>query len=190
VSDAIWRPTPEAMSPRWWGKFERQPDGCLLWTGAVDKAGYGRSKGYGPAAGEVYIHRIVYLLLVGPIPDDPELDLDIDHECHNRDLTCRSKGNACRHRRCGEQTHLLLKTHARNKLGAIKTHCKHGHPMSGDNLRVDPRTGMRICKACKREEQRRFREQVRAGQRKPPPSWIATGYVDRTGQTPPSDSPG
>jgi hypothetical protein len=158
VSDAIWRPTPEAMSPRWWGKFERQPDGCLLWTGSIDKAGYGRSKGNGPAEGEVYVHRIVYKLLVGPIPDDREFDLDIDHECHNRDLTCRGKGNACRHRRCGEQTHLLLKTHAKNKLGAVKTHCKHGHE------KVLTKSGKLVCPVCNTERQRRFKQRIRDGE--------------------------
>jgi hypothetical protein len=38
-----------------------------------------------------------------------------------------------------------------------KTHCKHGHPLSGDNLRTNPRTGARVCRACLRDNQRRLR---------------------------------
>jgi WhiB family redox-sensing transcriptional regulator len=30
-----------------------------------------------------------------------------------------------------------------------KTHCTRDHPLSGDNLWVDPRTGERVCKACR-----------------------------------------
>ena len=32
---------------------------------------------------------------------------------------------------------------------ASKTHCKRGHPLSGDNLRIE--NGGRRCRACKRE---------------------------------------
>lgn len=35
-----------------------------------------------------------------------------------------------------------------------KTHCKHGHPLVGDNLKVD-RLGHRACVTCKREAGRR-----------------------------------
>jgi hypothetical protein len=30
-----------------------------------------------------------------------------------------------------------------------KTHCKHGHPLSGDNLKIT-KLGFRLCKACAR----------------------------------------
>lgn len=40
-----------------------QPDGCWLWTGPKDAAGYGRHGKYG------YIHRFVFRTLVGKIPD-------------------------------------------------------------------------------------------------------------------------
>jgi group I intron endonuclease len=29
-----------------------------------------------------------------------------------------------------------------------RTHCKHGHPLSGDNLHINPKTGQRVCRAC------------------------------------------
>jgi hypothetical protein len=173
VTDAIWTPTPEAMTPLWWWKFERQPNGCKLWTGYVNDDGYGRSKGNGPAKGEFYVHRIVYKLLVGPIPDDPELDLDVDHKCHNEDPTCRGLGRFCLHRRCGESEHLRLATHGANKKAAMIDRdglCKYGHP----------REGKARCPTCNREAVRRYRDAVVSGQRKPAPSWAAKGYRDHT----------
>jgi hypothetical protein len=155
------------MSWPWWQKFERQPDGCLLWTGTTDKAGYGRSKGNGPAKGETYVHRIVYKLLVGPVP--PRGIADIDHICHNEDETCRGKGNACLHRRCGEPTHLLLTTHAKNKHGALKTHCKHGHE------KVRNKAGRLVCKVCAADGQRRFKERVARGEIPVPSYYKPTG---------------
>jgi len=44
--------------------------------------------------------------------------------------------------------------HAENLAFKHKTHCKHGHPLSGDNVRVDPRTGARVCRACARRASR------------------------------------
>jgi hypothetical protein len=32
-----------------------------------------------------------------------------------------------------------------------------GHPLSGENLRIDPRTKARVCRSCVRESQRQFR---------------------------------
>jgi hypothetical protein len=38
-----------------------------------------------------------------------------------------------------------LVSHAENQLHLRKTHCKHGHPLSGDNLRIGPNR-VRICR--------------------------------------------
>ena len=48
------------------------------------------------------------------------------------------------HHRCGVHAcwnpdHLALTTHAGNQRHLRKPHCKHGHPLSGENLRIDPR---------------------------------------------------
>lgn len=73
-----------------------QPGGCLFvrW----------RETGY-PAiriAGErVLVHRLVYALIHGPIPDE----LIVDHHCHNLDLSCKG-GDNCPHRRCIRPEHL------------------------------------------------------------------------------------
>lgn len=46
----------------------------------------------------------------------------------------------------------------------LKTHCKHGHPMSGDNLRLRAVGNRicRVCKACSKESVYRVRAKRRA----------------------------
>lgn len=46
---------------------------------------------------------------------------------------------------------------AANQQRRDKTHCVHGHPLSGDNLRITPQ-GWRICRECVRT---RSRERMR-----------------------------
>jgi hypothetical protein len=56
--------------------------GCWEWQGSRDDDGYGHVKWQGRVLG---VHRVVYVLLVGPIPDDrPHLD-------HVKDRGCRSR---------------------------------------------------------------------------------------------------
>lgn len=50
---------------------------CWEWQAAVDPNGYGRFSISGRMLGA---HRVAYILLVGPIADD----LDLDHLCRNR----------------------------------------------------------------------------------------------------------
>src|SRR5262249_3330074 len=38
----------------------------------------------------------------------------------------------------------------------LKTHCRHGHPFSGDNLKIT-KAGLRICKVCAAAWQERDR---------------------------------
>lgn len=50
---------------------------------------------------------------------------------------------------------------AGGKLGptnAEKTHCAKGHPFSGDNLRIDTKTGARKCRQCARDASQRAYE--------------------------------
>jgi len=54
-------------------------------------------------------------------------------------------------------------SHAENQRHLRKTHCKHGHPLSGDNLRIAP-NGVRVCRACNAANQQAFRERQRTGQ--------------------------
>jgi hypothetical protein len=97
---------------RFLAKVEHGPtvDDCSTWTGAIQSRGYG-SFGFG-ARGHVrtYLaHRLAHHWFVGPIPDG----LQIDHVCHNLDLTCAG-GRACVHRRCVNPTHLEPVTGGQN----------------------------------------------------------------------------
>jgi lambda repressor-like predicted transcriptional regulator len=37
-----------------------------------------------------------------------------------------------------------------DRVAGLQTHCKHGHLLSGENLYVMPKTGIRVCRACQR----------------------------------------
>jgi HNH endonuclease len=98
-------------------------------------------------AQDSYTHRLGWKLLRGPIPEDKEL--------HHR----------CGIYACWNPDHLQMVIHAENLAYERKTHCKRGHPLSGANLRIDSRTGVRICRACAAEHQRAFRERRAAAKR-------------------------
>jgi hypothetical protein len=66
------------LAQRFWPKVQQSEDGCWLWTGTRDRAGYGRfhvseEEHSKPA------HRVSYELAYGPIPDG----LHICHRCDN-----------------------------------------------------------------------------------------------------------
>lgn len=112
--------------------------GCWFFEGRLSSAGYGlitaRRK-------TVPAHRFVFQLLRGKIPEGAVLD------------------HLCRVPFCVNPDHLEPVSHLENVrrgLGAAtararqkaKTHCKYGHPFSGDNLLL-VKNGFRICKTCR-----------------------------------------
>lgn len=107
-------------------------------------------------------HRVVYMILVGPIP--PGLELD------------HVKARGCTWRSCCWPAHLEPVTRRVNTLrcpesqaaiNAAKTHCPANHPLIPGNLVLSKlRKGLRICLICARissnESKRRARERRRA----------------------------
>lgn len=92
-------------------------DDCWLWTGTIDDGGYGMIAGEG---GRNYLraHRVMYEILVGPIPKGMQLD------------------HLCRVRNCVNPAHLEPVTPRENTLrspvalaaiNAAKTRCPRGH---------------------------------------------------------------
>jgi hypothetical protein len=84
--------------------------GCWLWFGGTVPCGYGLFHVAGTRK-MVQVHRHAYEELVGPIP----VGLQIDHQCHNADATCRG-GVTCLHRRCVRPDHMTPATNRENYL--------------------------------------------------------------------------
>lgn len=136
---------------RFWARVDRSggADACWPWLGSL-AGGYG-SVGWKRRVQRA--HRVAYQLLVGPIPEDRELD----HLCHNRDRTCDG-GATCPHRRCVNPAHLepvktlvnVMRGQSPHARAARQTHCAKGHEFTPENTRVYPNRGQRVCLTCKR----------------------------------------
>ncbi|MEE9149964.1 MAG: HNH endonuclease signature motif containing protein [Candidatus Tectomicrobia bacterium] len=131
--------TQRPAAERFWKKVELTEQDCWVWTGHL-RRGYGTLMRNGE---DGYAHRFAYESLVGPIPEG----LTIDHLCRNR--------------ACVNPAHMEPVTHRVNILrgeglcakNARKTHCKHGHPLTVENVYLF--RGSRCCREC---QQRRVRE--------------------------------
>jgi hypothetical protein len=114
------------------------PAGCLRWT-TPNATGYGDFTLSGKRIGA---HVASHLMFVGPVPEGWHVD-------HVRD-------RGCMHRDCVWWEHLEAVTPAENsrrgnagRWQAEKTHCKHGHEFTPDNIYwIGPEKTMRACKTC------------------------------------------
>lgn len=124
-------------------KFFVTPD-CWPWTACVTN-GYGQVRFEGR---RWRAHRLVYTLLVGPIPDGMELD----HEC--------------RQPLCVRPSHLEPVTTAENakRRGAAVTECRKGRTYTPENTFVDKR-GYKDCVTCRAERSRAY-EAVRPSRKR------------------------
>lgn len=121
---------------------------CLIWQGARNSRGYGSVTG-GSKGFTLLAHRAVYMDLIGPI----EGDLTIDHLCMEK--------------LCLNVQHMEVVTRSENSRRKIsaQTHCKNGHPLSGENARLTTRsTGNvhRVCRACANDYNREFMRRARS----------------------------
>ncbi len=132
-----------------------EANGCLTWTGALVRGGYGTTQAiYDGRRRNISTHRAVYIAVVGPVPEG----LQLDHLCRNR--------------ACCNPAHLEPVTAWENTMrstsfaavNAAKTHCVNGHPFEGDNLRYGPhgKSGVkRYCRACVRARDAARRTRLR-----------------------------
>lgn len=137
-------------------------EGCWEWAGKRTRLGYGLAAAI-TKGGSRLAHRIAYECYFGPIPKG----LTLDHICRNPP--------------CLNPSHLeavplkvnLLRGVSPAAKNARKTHCKRGHPLSGDNLYAHAK-GYRNCRACNnmrsrsranQEHQRKWRHGRREAKR-------------------------
>ncbi len=148
------RPKGSGVTPlfvRFITKIEVAPNGCWLWTGALNS-------GYGvvwDGAKVQRAHRVSYELFRGPLPVGTHGD------------------HLCRTPRCVNPWHLDPVSKKENTLRgnslaaqhARQTHCIHGHEFTPENTRIYSCAGqpfMRICRQCNAIRQRTYHQKRRA----------------------------
>lgn len=149
----------------YWAKVPAvSPDDCWPWLGHIRHDGYGcLSTG---RQSTMIAHRFAWLLLTG---EPPAPYLDLDHQCHNRDISCAG-GSSCLHRRCVNPLHLRATDRRTNLLSgrgfaaeySARSTCKHGHELTEANSyhRAGPdgsRMKARECRRCRADVEARRR---------------------------------
>lgn len=155
-----------ALGEGFWERVDvRGPDECWNWLGALKDNGYGQLTRLGVSKKPLKAHRVAWVLAYGPIPAGSGVHgTCVLHHCDNR--------------RCVNPSHLFLGTNhdnvrdmhakgrAKNPIADAnrqKTHCRNGHPYSGDNLIVVGHS--RTCRECGRLSGRLHMRRVKAAQR-------------------------
>jgi hypothetical protein len=143
----------EVVSELFFNKINIPADveACWEWTAHRCKGGYGRFNSR--MVGTGLAHRISYMLLVGPIPEDKELD----HLCRNKGCVNPMHLEPVAHR---ENCRRGMVGESARRRNLAKKHCLRGHLLDVDNTYIDGK-GKRSCLACRRLAAKRYRERRR-----------------------------
>jgi len=112
-------------------------NGCWEYPYCLTKSGYARVR-------QKRAHRISYEIFKGKIPEG----LVIDHLCKNK--ICINPN----HLEAVTDRTNILRGNGLAAMNIKKTHCKNGHPYSGDNLKIWKRE--RLCKICVSNNQKKY----------------------------------
>lgn len=133
---------------RFWARLDTSQPGCWEWQGGrTCQNGYGMLSINGKRRGA---HRFA-------------LELTLGRELRPGEIACHH----CDNPPCARPDHIYLGSPATNladsarRSGRVnqnvhKTHCIKGHPLSGDNLYIDPGRGNRVCRTCARKRAREW----------------------------------
>jgi hypothetical protein len=131
---------------RFWAQVEKT-DSCWLWTGSLNRAGYGQM--YLPNGYYRTAHRLSWVMSGHSLV----ARLVLDHACHTRDRSCPA--GRCEHRRCVNPDHLeqvtqrinILRGRGSSASNDKKDRCKRGHEFDLLNTHWGA-DGSRHCRAC------------------------------------------
>lgn len=154
MDESIAKRTPIAIRFEKFARVDGET-GCWLWTGAKTTGGYGTINEGGRKGRPLLAHRVAHELFRGPILDG----LQIDHLCKVRHCVNPDHLEAVT---CAENIRRSGVAKAARARHRAKTHCKNGHPLSGENL--DPyqlKIGYRQCVICNRAAKARYRARIR-----------------------------
>ena len=116
--------------------------GCWLWLGGCIPSGYGSISVNDETQ---MVHRLVYELLIGPIPEGYEID------------------HRCRVRVCCRPGHTEPVTPEENMRRSRRPVCRKGHSMTeGNTGPVKGKRWQRVCRTCAREKARQYRARRKA----------------------------
>jgi len=143
------------LPSRWQRRITVDSNGCWIWNGTRDTKDYGAI--YSGCKRRVPAHRVIYVFLMGPIPEGKLLD------------------HLCRVHPCVNPAHLEPVSNKENVLRGIsfaavnaqKSHCSNGHEFTDGNTyrRTDGTRDCRICRSTKKKEQNE-RTKARHAERK------------------------
>jgi hypothetical protein len=161
IFELIMSKPDKSVDERFWAKVEEPFDAindCWVWKAARSQKGYGQFR-IGPrGAGSnrnILAHVWAYEFFNGPVPKGNELH----HICETKSCV-----NPSHLEPLTRAEHMRRSPNWRASMGArgrAKTHCRHGHPLSGNNLYLDGR-GRRNCRECHKLNARRFRARAKA----------------------------
>lgn len=151
----------DTMDVRFWRLVEKRgPNECWPWLGCVTKEKHGQLRGrffYSPMGRMIPAPRVAMILAGRLAPMASTLILAC-HHCDNPQCVNPA------HLFAGTNSDNLQHASARGRLsGQKKTHCRNGHPLSGENLRTTI-TGGRYCHICHVANQRASQQRRRAAE--------------------------